>query len=319
MADTTTPRRALSGDPFGDGSAVAAGQTYATPTPKPVDPPAPVAPKPPAQLTQDQQNILASIQAVFSGYGINSLYAKIEQYVRDGYNADTISLMLRQTPEYAARFPAMATLNAKGRGISEAAYLDYERTAAQLEKQYGLPQGMLTGNVTGMLEKDISASEMLDRVKMSVANSYNASPELKKALHDYYGIDGNGIAAYFVDPDIAEPLLQKQAASAAIGAAALQQDLNVNVLTAEQLQQLGVSAAQAQQGFGQVAGMKELFSGSGDTVSQDQAVQGVLAGDQAALQDVNRAAGGRKARFEQGGDILATQAGMSGLQSAATT
>ena len=287
-------------------------------TPPPPSSPASDAPVLTPAQAQAQQNTLASVQAIFGGYGLQSLYGKIEQYVKDGYNGDTIALMLRQTDEYKQRFPAMAALAAKGRAISESSYIDYERTAASFEKQYGLPSGMLTGNVTSLLTNDVSSAELMDRVQLASANSLMAPPELKKALQDYYNIGQGGLTAYFLDPTVAEPLLQKQAATAQIGAEAYKQGIGLGLDTASQLQQLGVSSQQARQGFQQVAGANELFSGAGDTTTQAEMIQGVLAGDQTALQNVNRAALARKARFEGGGDFLTSQSGMAGLQSAAT-
>lgn len=292
-----------------------------TPPPLPPANTTPVSDSPmlsPEKLAE-QQNTIASLQAIFAGYGLQSLYGKIQQYVKDGYSGDTVSLMLRDTDEYKQRFPAMSALAAKGRAISEASYIDYERTAAQFEKQYGLPSGMLSGNVTSLLSNDVSAAELLDRVQLASANSLMAPPELRQTLQNFYGIGQGGLTAYFLDPTVAEPLLQKQAATAQIGAEAMRQGVDLGLDTATQLQQLGVTNQMARQGFQQVAGSNELFSGAGDITSQGEMIQGLLAGDQTALQNVNRAVGARKARFEGNGDYLTAQQGMTGLQSAATT
>lgn len=276
-----------------------------------------------SQLTaaeeRTQQNAIKALQSMFNTYNLQSLYTKIEQFVREGYNADTVALMLRETEEYKQRFPAMQTLAAKGRAISEASYIQYEQTAAHFEKQYGLPSGMLTGNVTKLLENDISAVEMQERVQMAAANSIMAPPELKTALQDYYGIGAGGLTAYFLDPAVAEPILQKQAAAAQLGAEAIRQDISLNLQTAEQLQQLGVTNAQAREGFQKTAGARELFSGVGDVTSEAEMVQGLLAGNQEALANLNRAAGSRRARFQQGGEYLTTSGGSVGLGSAATS
>lgn len=266
-----------------------------------------------------KQNAIATLKGIFNTYGLSSLYGKIEQYVQQGYSGDTVAIMLRAEPEYAARFPAMAELASKGRAISEAAYIDYERTAAQFEKQYGLPSGMLTGNVTNLLKNDISATEMAERVQMAASNSLLAPQELKDTLSKYYGISGGGLAAYFLDPTIAEPILQKQAAAARIGSEALRQGIGMDVYGAENLQSLGVSQEQARQGFQQVAGARELFSGVGDLTSEQEMISGLLAGNQEAMAGVQRAAGARKARFQQGGEYLATSGGAVGLGTAATT
>lgn len=267
---------------------------------------------------QAQQNTLAAVMGVFTQYGLTSLADKIKQYVKDGYTGDTIAILLRDTEEYKQRFPAMSTLAAKGRAISESSYIQYEQTAAQLERQYGLPSGMLSGSVTELLQKDISATEMAERVQLASANSLMAPKELKDTLTNYYGINAGGLTAYFLDPDIAAPLLEKQSAAARIGSEAVRQGVAMDVYGAENLQELGITQQQAAQGFQQVASSRELFSGAGDITSEQEMVKGLLAGDQTAIANVNRAAGARKARFQQGGEYLATSGGAVGLGSAAT-
>lgn len=272
-----------------------------------------------AAQQQAQQNTLAAVMGVFTQYGLTSLADKIKQYVKDGYTGDTIAILLRDTEEYKQRFPAMSTLAAKGRAISESSYIQYEQTAAQLERQYGLPSGMLSGSVTELLQKDISATEMAERVQLASANSLMAPKELKDTLTNYYGINAGGLTAYFLDPDIAAPLLEKQSAAARIGSEAVRQGVAMDVYGAENLQELGITQQQAAQGFQQVASSRELFSGVGDITSEQEMVKGLLAGDQTAIANVNRAAGARKARFQQGGEYLATSGGAVGLGSAATS
>jgi hypothetical protein len=261
---------------------------------------------------------LKRLQGVFAQYNLTSLYNKIQEYVQQGYSDATIQVMLRDTDEYKARFPAMAELAKKGRAIDEASYINYERTAAQLETQYGLPKGMLTGNVTKMLVGDVSATEMADRVQLASANSLMAPKELKDTLSNYYGIGAGGLTAYFLDPNVAEPLLQKQAAAARIGSEAVRQGIGLDVYGAENLQELGITQDAAKQGFEQIAGLQELTSGVGDTTSNKEMIAGLLAGDQEAVQNLTRASQSRTARFQQGGQYLASQAGVTGLTSAAT-
>jgi hypothetical protein len=100
-------------------------------------------------------------------WGLSSLYGKVVEYARKGYNGDAIAVMLRSTPEYKARFPAMEALAKKGRAISEGQYIDYERTAAQIEQRYGITTGMVTGNVTKLLTEEVSAAELNDRVVLA--------------------------------------------------------------------------------------------------------------------------------------------------------
>lgn len=266
----------------------------------------------------EQQQAISIVQGLFSQYGLSSLFAKIKEYAMMGYEAETIAVLLRDTPEYKQRFPAMAALNAKGRGISEAAYVEYETNAVALERKYGLPTGMLTNNVTNLLTNEVSADELSNRVVLSSAASVQAPQDFKDQMQKYYNIDSGGLAGYFLDPTLALPLLEKQYAAAQIGTEATRQQIDLGLATAEQLQGLGVTQEEARTGFGTVAGAKGLSQGRGDTISQEQMIQGTLAKNAAAQQEMQRVASSKVGAFQGAGGYLQTQQGNVGLGSAAT-
>lgn len=264
------------------------------------------------------QNASAVMKSLLTEYNLSSLYAKVLDYIRDGYDPDAIMVLLRTTPEYNQRFPAMKALAEKGRAISEAEYIDYEKTAAGLERRYGLPDGMLMGNVTGLLTNEVSASELNDRVILASAAAIEAPADVRNTFMDYYGIDQGGLTAYFLDPDKATPLLEKQYASSLIGTEAARQGIGIDAYGAENLQSLGISQEQARQGFGRVAGSMSLTQGRGDVVTQGQLISGTFAQDEQALRDIERASKARTGQFQQGGGFTTSQQGVSGLGSAAT-
>jgi hypothetical protein len=271
-----------------------------------------------AALRREQDAAMGQIKAMFNTYGLSTLYTKIEEYVRKGYSADTVALLLRDTPEYQARFPAMKTLSGKGRAISEASYVEYETQSAALERQYGLPSGMLMGNVTGLLENDVSVVELKDRVTLASAASLQAPQEFKDTLLKYYNIGSGGLAAYWLDPAIAAPLLEKQFATAQIGAEALRQNVGLDVDIASQLQSIGVTQDTAKTGFENVSRQSGFMSGAGDVASQDTLIQANLAGSASATKELERVAGSRTGRFQQGGSFATNNSGAAGLGSAST-
>jgi len=264
------------------------------------------------------QNATATMQALMAQYGLTSLQNIIIDYIKQGYDEEAISVLIRTTPEYKTRFPAMEALSKRNRAISEASYIDYEQTAAALEKRYGLPSGMLMGNVTGLLTNDVSASELNDRVMLAASASLQAPTDLKNTFKDYYGIDSGGLTAYFLDPTVAAPLLEKQYASTVIGTEAVRQGLAVDVYSAENLQSLGITQEQAQQGFETVAGAKNLTQGRGDITTQKELISGTLTGNVKAQKNIERVAGSRVARFKQGGQYVQNEGGTAGLGTAAT-
>jgi hypothetical protein len=264
------------------------------------------------QLQKDDEarQVIAVVTGIFNEYGLGSLIPVITRYAQQGYNADAVMVLLRETPEYKARFPAMAALSAKKRGISEAAYIEYERTSAALERQYGLPMGMLMNNVTTLLSNEVSLQELNERVVLASAASVNAPEGLKETFRDFYGVDA--LTAYFLDPDVAKPLLDKQYATAQIGLEARRQNVGLQVDMATQLQELGLSAEQTRAGFQQVRRFEGLSTGRGDTVRQPRMIQGVF-GDQDAAKDIERAQSSRLGRFQGGGGLVMEREGVSGL------
>ena len=263
------------------------------------------------------QNAIEVVKSLMTQYNLTSLYDKMVGYIKDGYEPDAVMVLIRTTPEYKQRFPAMEALAQKGRAISEAEYIEYERRAAQLEQMYGLPSRMLQDNVTGLLTNEVSADELQDRVVLASAASVTAPQQLKDTLKNYYGVDAGGLAGYFLDPAIATPILERQFATAVIGSEALRQDVNIGRDIAQNLQELGVTQEQAREGFGQVRRLEGLTRGKGDRVNQQQLISGTF-GQEKSAREIERAQSSRRARFEAGGQYVAEQGGVAALGAATT-
>lgn len=261
-----------------------------------------------------------AVKAAFEMYGLSSLFPLIQQYAQQGLTEDQIYLNLRGTDAYKARFPAMATLSQQGRAITEAAYIDYERKASQMEQMYGLPKGMVMGSITDLLVNDVSAMELQDRIVLASADSITAPEDLKRQIQDYYGIDGEeAMRAYYLDPDIALPILKKQSASARIGVQAVRAGVtNVGRTLAEELQGLGVTEEAAGKGFQQVSYQSGLMAGRGDVASQDALIGANLKGSAQDTAAVTRAAQARKNRFSGGGGFETNKTGAAAIGSSAS-
>lgn len=265
-----------------------------------------------------QQNAIATMKALLTEMGLTSLYDRTVSFIKDGYDADAVMVLIRTTPEYKQRFPAMEALAAKGRAMSESEYIEYERTAANLERRYGLPQGMLTGSVTDLLTNEVSASEMNDRVILASAAAIQAPADVRNQFRDFYGIDDGGMTAYFLDPQKATPLLEKQYAAALIGVEAARQGVGVDVFGAENLASLGITQEEARTGFGQVARAQPLTQGRGDVVTQQELMSGTFQQNEEALRNIERASRARVGRFQGGGQFASEREGVTGLGTAAT-
>jgi hypothetical protein len=265
-------------------------------------------------------NAIAAMSGIMSTYGLSSLMDKIKGWVTDGYEADAIMGLIRDTSEYKARFPAMEALAKKNRAMSEAEYISYEQTAAHYESLFGLPEGMLTGKdmVTKLLSNEVSARELEERATKASAAQYELPPEFRTMMQDYYNIGSGGLTAYYLDPDVAAPLLERQFVSSQIGMEAALKGLGVGVDTAEYLYQQGVDRARAQKGFSEVAGAQGLRYGKGETAGQGDLIGAAFDTSKDAAQKVERIAKTRTGIFSGGGGFAGERSGVSGIGSASS-
>jgi hypothetical protein len=103
----------------------------------------------------------------------------------------------------------------------------------------------------------------------------NTNPEVLKALRQFYPDLGNAdILAYTLDPQNALANIKRKVTAAEIGGAALAQGLQANGGTAESLAGQGITKAQAQQGYTNVAEMLPRGSQLADIYKQGPYNQG---------------------------------------------
>lgn len=266
-------------------------------------------------LTGTNRDAFLALNTLFKTYGLSSLAGKIYDYVKNGYSSDTISILLQDTPEYKQRFAANdARVKAGLPVLSPADYINTENAYRQTLRQAGLPSGFYDSpsDFTDWIAKDVSPTEIKSRADLATQATALANPFYKQALNQM-GIDDAHMAAYFLDPDKSLPLLQKAASTAAIGGEALQQGLTFNQSYAEQLATSGVTAAQAHQGFSQVAQelgtMQALGSTYGQQWNAQTGAEAVFGTSAAAAQEKAGLIGAEKGAF--GGTAGGARSGLS--------
>lgn len=269
-------------------------------------------------LTGENRDAFMALNSLFKQYGLGSLAGKIYDYVKNGYGADTISILLQDTPEYKKRFAANEARIKNGLSVlSPAEYISIENSYRQIMRQSGLPEGFYdsTSDFTNWITGDMSPTELQSRVDLATQATALANPAYKAALKQM-GLSDGELTAYFLDQDRALPLLQKAAATAAVGAEALQRGLAFDQQYASELATAGVSRDQAAQGYAKIADefsdLKTLGQIYGGGWTQRMAEEDVFVGGTGASQQreklVNRergsfsgAAGGARAGFAQRG------------------
>lgn len=198
----------------------------------------------------------------FNRYGLGFLVEDSEKLARQGLSAEEFAIGLRNTKAYQQRFAANTKRQAAGlASLTPAEYLALEDAYQGTMRRYGLPRSFYEktgiGNqpeLDNLIAADVSPAELEDRVQLAVERVNNASPEVLRSLEDFYpGISKANIVAYVLDPQRALPLIQRQIRAAEIGGEAMRAGLRTGVQRAEELERMGVTQAQAREGFQTVA------------------------------------------------------------------
>lgn len=267
------------------------------------------------QLSGPMRDAYGALKAKFSQYGLGSLSDRIFNYLKEGYSSDTIFLLLQETPEYKKRFAGNEARKKAGLPVlSPDEYLSVESSYRQILQAAGLPRGFYDqpADFVGWISRDVSPSEIQSRVDLATQATTFSNPHYRDALRQM-GISDKEVTAYFLDPNKALPILQKAAATAAVGAAAIQQGLKFDQRYAALLATEGVTAEEAQKGYAQIGQelpeLSKLGEIYGEDYTQRDMEREVFEGNPAPTAKRRRLASQERAQF--GGGTGAARAGLS--------
>lgn len=194
-----------------------------------------------------RQDAYEYTKRLFETYGLGSLAPKILEYIQLGYGADTIALMLQDSPEYKTRFAANdARMKAGLAVLNPAEYMSLERSYRQILESNGMPEGFYDqqSDFTSWIGGDVSPVELQSRVEIAADAVANSDQSYLASLREYGFGQGDLIAAA-LDRERALPALQKVVKSARIGAEAKRNNLAMSQDRAGYFADLGVSQEQA--------------------------------------------------------------------------
>lgn len=271
-----------------------------------------------APLSQDQTNAIALMTSTLHGWGLDTLLADLKSLVIAGdTNSDTLSLALSQTAAYKTRFAANTTREANGLpALTPAQYISTEESYKQILQSYGLPAGFYdsSNDFEDFIGKDISPTELDTRAKIAHDQYINA-PAATKNLWAQYGFSKGDAIAGILDPTVATSVIQDRGNQVAIGGAAAQQGLSVTQQRAQALEQAGVTATQAQQGYGQIAQAltndQQIAQRFGTTFNQTDEENATLLNQGAAVNKKQTLDDEETALFKQHGNADANTLGVS--------
>lgn len=212
----------------------------------------------PGVLAQ-RTNWIEELKAQYNAAGLGALGNRVVEFVQQGFDPETIDFKIRETPEFKLRFPANEARKKAGLPVlSLDEYIALENAYQSVFRESGFAKGFYDSkdDFTKFIENDISPQELKSRVDIASMSIDNADPYFVDSLQRLYGIPKADMVAYALDPERALPFITRQVQAAQFGGEAARQGLQIDRSMAETYTgQLGVSQAQARQGFEQVAGV----------------------------------------------------------------
>lgn len=268
-------------------------------------------------LTGDNRDAWFALRAMFDSFGLGTLSNRIFAMVKEGYQADTISLLLQDTKEYKERFAGNEARKKAGLPVlSPADYMATEAAYRAVMSAAGLPKGFYDSptDFTNWIAGDVSPQELKGRVDLAVDATAQADPQTKQAIQQMYGISEKDLTAYFLDRQRALPILQRQAEAAKVGAAALRRGFDTMVTDFERYALAGITGQQAEEGFARIAEtirpMSSIAQRFGLVWDQQQAQGEVFEPGTGASRTGRRLRSQERALF--GGASGAARSGLSG-------
>jgi hypothetical protein len=278
---------------------------------------------------QRQRDARQTILKVLGDYGLAELgdYVYNEIIVKETVNIsnpDAIIYALREQPAFQKRFAANTARAKKGLAeLDPASYIGLENAYRTLLQANGLPANFYDqpDDFQALIEGDVSPSELQTRVEQGYRAVKDADPQVVNQMRTLYGVGEGELAAYFLDPTRAAPLLTRQARAAQIAARGTEQaGIQLTGALAEDLAARGVTAAEAERGFAEIGGMGELrqrFAGD-EEITEEELVMAQLGSDVAAQQRLAARQRRRVAAFEGGGQFARTTGQTTGATRLAT-
>lgn len=294
------------------------------------------------RFQQDQANIVQAqqrndartlVSSTLAQYGLQDLTPKLYDMMTSGEinlnNTDAIIQKIKNEPSYINRFPANQARLKKGLSeLDPASYIALENQYLSTLRANGLPDRFYdnpSSDFAKWIEGDVSPAEVQYRIEQGYNAVKDADPMVISEMRRLYPVSDGDLAAYFLDPQAAQPILtgkqlQRQAQAANISARAQEQGgITLSSQMAEELASRGIGAQQALAGFSEIGALGELkttFAGETPIGVQDfiGAAFGYSPEAQKLIEQRKR---GRIAEFTGGGGFARTTGATSGAISTA--
>jgi hypothetical protein len=169
-------------------------------------------------------------------WDLASLAPTVLQLLQDGYTTEAIPILLQDTSAYKLRFAGNEERRKAGLPVlAPGEYLSVEKSYRNIMQSAGLPRGFYDdyADFAGFIGRDVSPIEVQRRVDAAITTSNNVDQMWADQFQDFYGVDRNHLAAYFLDPERGMDVINKAMRGTTIASAARGLGVNVNQSMAE--------------------------------------------------------------------------------------
>jgi hypothetical protein len=190
------------------------------------------------------------LYAEFDRYGLGSLVADVEGFIKDGLSESEFTIKLRNTPAYQTRFAANKKRIDNGfTAIDEATYLGLEDRFQSIMQNYGMPEKYYArANKLGVqqyfedaISKNIDPVTFEERI-IEGKKVIDANKTTLDAIKRFYpSLNDGDFLSYVLDSKNAISDIQRKVTSAEIGGAQLGAGLGATFAGAEELAKAGIT------------------------------------------------------------------------------
>jgi len=263
------------------------------------------------------------IRNLLTQYGLADLVPWAMNKLTSGASGDQVRLEMRDQPAYRQRFRAIFEREQRGLPPISADYvLEYERQRSSLLRAYGLPSGFYDqpDDAVRDLVNDVSVAELQTRVVSGFARLQATDPAVRDEFQRQNNLTDGQLAAFFLDPDRALPIIKQAVTTAEIGAAARTTGFGaISTSEATRLSTLGVDAEEALSGFQSLRRLEPVVNAAieGGPMSREAQLEAVFGDDPTQRQSLERRIGVRRAIGESSAGSFATdREGFAGIGTA---
>jgi len=277
-------------------------------------------------ILNNNNGVTQSAKDIVNGYlreaGLAALTDETWKQWNAGTSAEQIMDYVRTTKEYATRFPAMAGLRAAGRSITEGQYVAKEQADIDMMTTYGIPSDIATNrNLLGnLIANNVNQVTLQQRLMAGQDSILSQDKNVLDYAKQTFGLTSGDLIAFVLNPDISLPVLQQKAKAIQIGGAAFQEKQAVDANQAMSLAAAGVTAQQAQQGFGNIAQQGQFQQAlPGDisgNLTNEELINAQFNMDPVALAKLKKVSATRANEYQGGGQFTASATGVTGIGSA---